>query len=294
MKIFIQYTLFIYLSFLGSGCKKFIELDPPNDQLISSTVFVNNETANAAVLGVYSSMISHANGANSFLLGFLTGLYGDELTNNNPIYQNTFYNSINPANNTEATDYWKGAYKIIYLANSVYEGCEMSTKLLPQLKKQLMGEAQVIRAYFHFNLVNLYGDIPIVLTTNYPINSQLPRSQIEEVYEQIIFDLKRGLNNLNKNYVGTDGLTASIERVRINQSVAAALLAKVYLYVGDYTSAEAISTALILDTVNYKLQAHDDVFLKNSKEAIWQLMPPDNSSSNTLDGGRLGQRFLSN
>ncbi|HMR19635.1 MAG TPA: RagB/SusD family nutrient uptake outer membrane protein, partial [Sphingobacterium sp.] len=66
--------------------------------------------------------------------------------------------------------------------------------------------------------------------------------------------------------------------------VASAFLARVYLYIGDWDKAEAESNIVISNTALFELAANlDDVFLKNSREAIWQWMP-SNSGQNAVEG----------
>jgi hypothetical protein len=96
-------------------------------------------------------------------------------------------------------------------------------------------------------------------------------------------------NLLNSNYVDATDTAASNERVRPNKSVATAMLARVYLYMGKYDSAENEATQVISNTA-YKLinplTPNNYAFTKNNSEAIWQLSTPIPASLNgaTQDG----------
>ena len=74
-------------------------------------------------------------------------------------------------------------------------------------------------------------------------------------------------------YVTADAKTPSSDRLRPNKWTATALLARVYLYKNDWPNAEAKATLLINNKALYDTVPLNSVFLKNSKEAIWQLQP---------------------
>ncbi|WP_428331626.1 hypothetical protein [Mucilaginibacter sp.] len=116
---YIYITIFLVL-FTATGCRKFIEIDPPKDQLATSNVFNENRTANSAMLGIYSSMLTAD--ASPYSLAFTTGISGDELTNNNSNALDLYINAIDPANSYYANSIWTLAYNYIYQANAVYEG----------------------------------------------------------------------------------------------------------------------------------------------------------------------------
>lgn len=278
-KYIIQFILL--LSITAGSCKKFIEVNPPKNQLATNNIFNDNGTANSAIFAIYSQMLS--GNASPYAIPFTTGISGDELTNNNSAALDIYTNAIDPVNSFYANSIWTTAYNFIYQANAIFEGCSSSTKLDPDVKKQLMAEAMFIRAYWHFYLVNLYGDIPLATTTDYTKNSLAIRTASNLLYDQIITDLKYAQANLNEKYIAADGITTSDERARPNGSTATALLSRVYLYTGKYSDAEAQATTLI-NTSYYSLVPLDAVFLKNSSEAIWQLMPVNNSLINTIEG----------
>lgn len=130
-------------------------------------------------------------------------------------------------------------------------------------------------------MINLFGDVPLITTSDYRLNSTLPRTSKSKVYQQIISDLTDALNLLDTSYI-TDG------RVRPNKWAAAAMLARVYLYNGDWIDAESEATAVINSGI-YTLEPDlNNVFLKDSKEAIWQLMPV-NPEFNTYEGNAILQ-----
>jgi hypothetical protein len=139
-----------------------------------------------------------------------------------------------------------------------------------------------MRAFFYFYLVNLYGDVPLALTTDPAINSVISRASEQQVYQQIIDDLLEAENLLSETFLdGSLSVYSGIpERVRPTKWAAAALLARVYLYYGkligdisNYANAETQATSVIDNTSLFRLPALNSVYLKNSREAIWQIQP---------------------
>jgi hypothetical protein len=141
-----------------------------------------------------------------------------------------------------------------------------------------------MRAFFYFYLVNLFGDVPLALSTDAVTNTALSRSPKADVYKQIIGDLKEARDGMNSNYPNATLLGTSTERIRPTKWAAQALLTRVYLFTGDYANAETEASGVINNTALYgPLPALNSVFLKNSKEAIWQLQPTTNNL-NTVAG----------
>lgn len=280
-------TVFLLTSaiFCGMGCEQFVAIDPPKSELVTVSVFQSSSTANAAMTTVYSIMFSDSM---PFRVAFNTGLSADELENYSGIsLPLAFYtNSLDAVNNAPRT-FWNNFYKYIYQANSIIEGCTGSTTLRDDVKKLLIAESKFIRAFSYFYLVNLYGDVPLLLTTNYQVNAVARRTPGSEVYNQIIADLNESIENLPINYVDGSGVGESTERVRPNRYTALAFLARVYLYLQEYANAEAAANQVINHTALYDIVGLDNVFLMNSREAIWQLPASStNISINTMEGNK--------
>lgn len=265
-------TCFIILIFTA-GCKKAIDTGVPVTQLSSTNVFTSNGTAQGAISGIMASMCN----VNSFYNGFQSisvqqGLGADELVNYSAssVITNQFYtNSLN----SQGTYYWQTMYGLLYTCNAAIQGLTQATQLTPAIRQQLLGEAQFLRAYIYFYAVNLYGDVPLAITTDYTVNNVISRSPVVTIYEQIIKDLKDAQNLLpdNKYLNGTGGATT--DRVRPNKQAASALLARVYLYQKDWQNAEIQATSVI-GASTYVLEPNlAQVFLKGTREAIFQLQP---------------------
>jgi hypothetical protein len=288
--------LWTYLIILSiSSCKKLVEVDPPVTEITSAVVYDNNVSAAAAMSGVYDQMIAsssiYVSGTAS--LSLECGLMADELKNYNSSsipYLQFYTNTLTgvDANGTSNYYFWSELYSEINRCNAVMEGLAKSTGVTPALKQQLIGEAKFMRAFLHFYTVNLYGDVPLVLTTDYLINNAINRTPKAQVYQQIVQDLKDAQSALSDSFVDASGL-ATTERIRPNKGAASALLARVYLYLGDlthdvtnYKSADDQATSVI-NAGKYSLNVNlTQTFLGNSSEAIWQLKPV-NPIYNTYD-----------
>ena len=275
----ILYIKLIYIAFLlvlFSGCKKFLEIHPPKDQISGSSVFDDEQSANAAITGIYTSMMQFPKFANSYAT-INCGLAADELESSDPGNQ-FFANSLRPEN-TAINDIWSQAYSYIYSANTCISGLESSQKISLITKNQLLAEAKFIRAYNYFYLLNIFGEVPLIISPDYISNSKKSRTSKDSIVNQIINDLSEAKAMLPEDYIAP-------LKVRPNKWTASALLAKVYLYNQLWDKGESESSGIILSG---RYQMENDltkVFLKESKETIWQLMPVD-IRYNTMEGSLL-------
>jgi hypothetical protein len=272
-------TLSLLLVLSLVGCDSFVDVETPNSQLTGVTVFEDRTTANAALIAIYSKLrdtgliAGNANGS-----GVCLGLYADELTYYGATDDNTsfVFNNTMLATTSIASQMWNESYHQIYGANAVVYGCEQSTALSTADKNQFIGEALFIRALVHFYLVNMYGDVPYITSTDYEVNRLVARMPTSEVYNNIIADLEQAVSLLPESYV-------TPERVRPNRSTASALLARVYLYNGNWAEASNAASA-VLNTAEYVWETDiDKVFLKDCTATIWQFSPKL-SGDNTDEG----------
>ncbi|MBO0353535.1 RagB/SusD family nutrient uptake outer membrane protein [Muricauda ruestringensis] len=281
----IKSIIAITLVLCALSCDDFVEVDVPTNKLTVESVFDSDETARSAMQGIYNELFrsaSFCNGGSNSVTA-LAGLSADEIFTLNTAtdlgYLEFQENEILP-NNTANLSLWSSAYNIVYMANSVLEGVSASEQISVEVSNQLEGEVRFIRAFTFFQLVNLYGEVPLVLTTDYRINAEMSRASVEEVYSQISIDLQEAVTLLDAGYPDS-------ERINVNRFAAEALLARVYLYRQEWALAEIHSTNVINQSGYYELLKDlDQVFLKNSQEAIWQISPAGNgnSSTNTNDG----------
>ncbi|MFA4870201.1 MAG: RagB/SusD family nutrient uptake outer membrane protein [Pedobacter sp.] len=270
------------------GCRKLIAIDPPLDTVTTVEVFSTDALATSAMAGVYTLM-ANGNGnfpqpTSGFSMGLTTilgGLSSDELflSSGNSGNQMYLYNTnrISALNSGASTTLWTSAYKIIYGSNSVIEGIAASTApaLHNNVRTELTAQAKFVRAFCYFYLTNFFGDVPMVLTVDFNKTRNLRRMPQQEVYQQIIKDLIDAQAALPPDYSAGQG-----ERVIPNKWAATLLLARAYLYIGDYINAAAQATAVISHTALFGLETDlNRVFLIDSREAVWQLKQTNESSA---------------
>lgn len=261
---------------LISSCSKSIEVDPPVNQIISSEVFKSDSTAKSAVLGIYSEMMRTTGQFCNGQTTLYAGLSANELYFFTPDAKQEFVNNEIGINNHSilAGNFWNVAYKYIYTTNLCLERLQTST-ITPSLKASLTGEVLFLRSFCYFYLINLFGDVPLVLTTDYEKNAIMPRTEIAQVYAQLIDDLTQAVTVLPTAYSSTD-------RARVNKWAAKALLARIYLYQKNWAKAEE-NASDVINSGMYLLPSLSNVFLKNSTETLLQLQPV-NTVWNTWEG----------
>jgi hypothetical protein len=280
-----RFVLFLFAAILGvgfAGCKKLLEIDAPIQNVVGAEIYNDNSSATTVVVGMYATMLD-----GSFLHGMggiplYTGLSSDELNlDQGNIELNFEYLYTNAANNNLGNPLWINLYSYIFRINAAIEGIRQSTGLSTNVQNQLLGECKFLRAYMYFNLVNLYADIPLLVSTDPKTNLTAGRESSSLVYDQIIADLNDAKLKLKDFYIKGDGSTETSERLRPNKAVAASLLAKVYLYQKKWDPSEKEAT-YVLDNSIYGLEDIENVFSLSSKETIWCLKV--GGVSQNLDG----------
>ncbi|MGB3345422.1 MAG: RagB/SusD family nutrient uptake outer membrane protein [Aequorivita sp.] len=270
----------LMLLLLFGGCEDYLEVDEPVGQIATATVFNDENTATAAITSLYGMLRDRVIlTGNSNGIGSLMGLYSDELDYYGAPGESMehFYNHQILASDLRVKELWDNAYHLIYMCNAALEGIEESETLTHEMKEQLSGEVLFIRGLVHFYLVNIFGDIPYIKTTDYQLNAKAKRMAEETVYDNILTDLLESKNLLSMEY-------PTGERTRANKWVVSAFLARVYLYMEQWHLAELEAGELINNTSMFNLEPElANVFLKESTSAIFQFKPK-NEGDNTLEG----------
>ncbi len=272
---------------LFTSCTKLVEVDTPLTNINGDVVFTSDASAVAAVNAIYTQMSSQGINSGLTSLSQFGGLSADELkvvdNVGDPLFLYYYTNSLT-STNTSSNDFWMNIYSsYIFIANSSIEGLMKSTTLSNAVKNQLLGECYFIRAFGYFYLVNLYGDVPLVLTSDYKKNSNIGRTSTSQIYDQIIGDLKNAETLLNENYVDNSKVNPTNSRIVPNKSVAKAFLSRVYLYMKDWANAEIKATEVIDHKELYDLVPITDVFLVGSKEAMWQIQSVSDVFTNAAE-----------
>jgi starch-binding outer membrane protein, SusD/RagB family len=235
MKTIYKILLFSPLALVLFSCEKFLDLKP-----VSQGIYVENKTSDSVL---YKS----ANEAESALAGVYADFRNeyfelDYFVNGDAQSDDAYAGADNPANfqiddytidatNSNVSRDWAYLYTIIGKANTVINNVDAVTdpELTAARKKEIISEASFIRAFMYFQLVQLWGDVPLQLTEVktisaanleeiYPILFPA-RTPQEDVYQQIIKDLEVALANVR--------VTADNKTI-ITKGAVNAVLAKVY------------------------------------------------------------------
>lgn len=266
MKRILLYLL-ILVGFIS--CDDFLEVGPNTSELDTELVFENDNTATAALEAIYHEL--QFNGfasGNTQSVTFLGNTLADgakeyAVTNN----RYDFYTNTLRADNATNNNIWGSAYKQLYNTNVLLERIKENENLSEATKNRIEGEAKFLRAFIYYYLVHLYGEVPLILTTDYNTNQSLPRATVNEVYTQMELDLEEALVYLPEEYIHSDG-----EHIRPTKPVAYTMLARMALWQSEYSKAINYASEVI-DSGTYELVDLDDVFKANSQESIWQLVP---------------------
>lgn len=282
----ILYSLTLSLLVFGTGCEDtLLDLENP-DQLGTDQYIIDDQTAEQAVVGIYSAFQStNIGGAVPIQV---TGLYADELshTGSFPTYTEFFLNNVTATGNTNNTNIWESIYAAIFRANSVIYALENLTEgeVSSDVSAASIAEAKALRAYFYFYLVRAYGGVPIPDTLVTQVGSaagNVARASESEVYAYIQADIDAALGKLVDNGV-----------YRFSNDALRVLKAKVHMELGEYTEAQDALEPLI---GNYALlDNYEDLFVSgDNSEAIFRLnYSADDSNAlafyfyPSADGGR--------
>jgi hypothetical protein len=260
-------TLLFALVTIVTSCKK---LDENPDSIIVSTQFYKTQAdAISAVNSVYSTLNSDPAGDFPLYgrqLNLMTENASDNQTyspsNTNPDVRAMGTITYVPAN-SRVQKVWQQLYYGINRANIAIDNIP-SIQFDTTLRARLVRESKFIRALLYFDLVRLYGDVPIILHNPNTINVQsllVKRSPVDSVYTQIISDLTDA-TNLPKSYSGSD-------KGRATGGAAHTLLAKVYLTRQQWPQALAQLQTVINGGYGYALFSnYYDAFQKATKNGV--------------------------
>ncbi|MFD2934446.1 RagB/SusD family nutrient uptake outer membrane protein [Spirosoma flavum] len=262
-KIALFLTAFVGLT----ACQKdFLELKPLSQPNVDNFYKTANDFNNA-VNGAYDALQNSTQYGGDY--NTIIETRSDNVLDNDPSSGSGLrYNIdrfIEPTTNSVLRDTWGSLYTGINRCNLILDKIDAVTMDAP-LKARYKGEAQFIRALSYFNLVRLWGKVPLVLTAGTTTDARsYMRNEVADIYAAIEKDLTAAAAGLPATYTGTDiGRAAS--------GSAKGLLGKVYVTEKKYDLAVSTLKDLVNGTTYQLLPNIADVFAvtnKNNAELLF-------------------------
>jgi len=281
MKKYIKFLMTGGLLVLAIGCKKDLSLVNKNAYTYD-TYFTSDAAINQAVVATYAGLLHTGLWAREWYFTF--DLLGYDAKNNQPLGSDLLQlvqYDFGPDQN-EVTETWAALYQLIGRANVVIDRAQTSWKPANTAETadqtKYIAEAKFLRAYAYFQLVNLYGRVPLrtkFIEQPTPAEINLGRSPIADIWAFIEQDLKDAEAGLPVTY--TNPL---VDYGRATQGAAVALLGKSYLYEKKWALAQTELTKLTKAPFSYSLApVYNDLFddpnqndQTKNPETIFQVM----------------------
>jgi len=216
------------------GCEEFITHDSPSG--VTDVQWWNTETdAKAALKSVYAGIPAGSSGRNTM---YFAGM-SDEAVHRGDFKgaYDLYTRGTHDTRWGDALAIWRDDYIDIRRANRFLENIHR-VYMSETDKTRMKYEARALRAYYHMELLMLFGDIPLVTKSVLPNENQLPRTDSKTVYDFIMAELKECAENLPKEYVNA-------EAWRISSGACWAFITRLALYYKDYPTARDAAKAII-------------------------------------------------
>jgi len=284
MKKYIFHTIIIWLLFFTTGgCKKFITKEIVGDY--PETQFYQTQAQTILAINAAYQPLAFTNSNNNRLWVFGDVASDDSEKGGDPGDQADIdlidQFNITPINgNLEAM--WGLLYEGVTRCNIVLKKVP-AVSMDAALKSRILAEAHFLRAYYYFTLVNIFGEVPIILE---PLNAdqlQIAQSPKQQIFETVIeTDLLAASATLPTAFTGADV-------GRATRGAAKALLAKAYLFQNKWTNAASTAEGVI-NSGTYDLRPlysqNFNANFKNNKESVFEvqhLTAQDPQTGNSLN-----------
>lgn len=259
-----------------TGCKKFLDIKPQSE-ITGANFYQLPSDAESGLIGCYDALQPDS------YYGFDMETYGDVTSDNayaggdNPanIQQDEF--TTDPNNANIARD-WNQIYQAIGRANDVIDNVSAMNDNLFQgnRKAEIIGEAKFLRGLHYFNLVRIFGPVPLItsqLKDTNPNSVYAGNSTIQDIYAQIIKDLTDAAASLPK-----DNATG-----RATKGAAEGLLAKVYLTNKDWTKAADLCGQVMALNKYSLVSNYDNLWSgKNTSESLFEVQFTGGQEGNVM------------
>ena len=246
---------------LLASCEDYLTPQPV-DQLSDQIVISDARGARGALSGLYREFTSLA-AANVIAGDFMA----DNLKHNGTFTQfNELDNKTLSSANGQALATWDQLYLVVYISNFILEKVPELTDLTTAEREQIESQARVLRAYAYFVGVNCFGPLPYTTSSSVANNRSIARSPVTAVLPQIETDLLSALDKLPE--------TTSEASYLLTNGAVKALLARFYLYQGDFVKAEDFANQVItgVGTASYALgSSYEEALEEEGSESILEV-----------------------
>jgi hypothetical protein len=279
MKIIKYIVIIVLIVFLGA-CENDLNT-APEDTFTTGSFYKTASDMEAAVNAAYGGL--QKNGLYAFNYHILMETRTDNTFEEEPSNSGGFgdvdlFNRV--TTNSVFRQTWVDSYVTIQAANIVLNRIDAIPDMDATTKNIRKGEMKFIRALVYYNLVNLYGGIPLVLqeTSNPTDYFGQGRTSVQDVFTQIILDLNEASSALpESNDIG-----------RANKAAALILLGKAHLTLGNASEAETALRAINGYTF---INTYADIFgisNENNAASIFEVQ-----FQSGINGGEEGSKFAS-
>ncbi|EPR70045.1 putative outer membrane protein [Winogradskyella psychrotolerans RS-3] len=250
----IKYLIFAVTGFVFTSCDTDEFLNPlPDTAIVVENFYQTDADVLAGIIGIYDAIQGVNENTDSSYERSNRGVQVEYLLTEHRT-DNTrgktsegskadFHRYLIDATNAQSEDYYQSMYQIIFRANDIMNYIDAANE---SNRVKYVAEAKFLRAYAYFNLVRLFGDVPLVTSVVGPTESGALFTRIakEQIYEQIVSDLEDAKDALDNTY-----------KSRASKAAAQGLLAKVYLTQGvNY----GVAAQLCADIKNSGFALQDD------------------------------------
>ncbi len=269
-----------------TSCDKFLDLEPVSNGIAvdnsdaDSVLYATASEAEAALAGVYSDFRNEYFELDYFVNGDAQSDDAYAGADNPANFQIDEYNI--DATNANVSRDWAYLYSTIGKANLVIDNVMAvpDSALTMDRRKGIIAEASFIRAFIYFQLVQLFGDVPLVLNSVTTFNLDIlpdlfpPRASMASVYEQIVKDLETAL---------PDVPVSAADKGFATKGAVNAVLAKVYATIepADWNKVLQYCDAVMAGPYSLMPNYEDlwDNMHENSAESIFEINYEGTSSS---------------
>ena len=278
---------------LTVGCNESTlnQLNP--NAVTTDSYFQNDLQIKSAINGVYAALQSTNLVAREWF--FTHDLRSDDVAAGGGQLEtprNQLLTGAYDTGNSVMSSVWTGDYRVIHRANVVIDKAAVAKNLSAAVAAQSLGEAKFLRAWSYFDLVSMWGAVPLYKNYVTSLAGAAARAPEAEVYAFIVADLKAAQDALPATYDASN-------QGRATKGAAQMLLARVYMQQGDYTNAKAELQKIISSGMYSLVSEYSDNFIEETefnKESIWEVnFLPSGGSFNwngDADGASAGEETV--